>query len=154
MNIVICFVYGFCDGSACIAIEHRRYVSVEGHFVMCPPDNAWNWFSSKCFCVVLFWSSTLHEHAKEHSPDGLGESTTAHLWNCLSHQHVAYAGVANYKWGRYVFLSSPEGWTFWTKSLCSMYGFLPLSFTWFSINISLKFYMWSCGNPHETKVIK
>lgn len=38
--------------------------SVEGHFVVCPPDNVWNWFFSKCFCVVLIWSSTLHEHGK------------------------------------------------------------------------------------------
>jgi hypothetical protein len=103
MYIVICFIYGFCDGSACAAIEYQRHFpddSVEGHFVMRPPDNAWNWFSSTCFSVVLIWSSTLHEHGKEHSPDGSGESTTAHLWNCLSHQHVAYSGVANCKWGR------------------------------------------------------
>jgi len=27
MNIVICFIYGFRDGSACAAIKHQRHFS-------------------------------------------------------------------------------------------------------------------------------
>jgi len=93
MIIVICFIYRFCDGSACAAIEYQRHFpdnSVEGHFVLCPPDNAWNWFSSMCFCVVLIWSGTLREQEKNilHMVQGSLQLLTCGTASHISMLHI------------------------------------------------------------------
>ena len=51
------FVYGFCDGNACAAVDEypRRFpdqrIPLRVYFLV-SPDNAWDWLSSKCCCAV------------------------------------------------------------------------------------------------------